>query len=111
MPSAELAYAVLCLNTIGIGIVSAIGVTALLAITPSQIRGQIVALYYLGISWFGSLGPIVTGYLSSMVFGEENLRYAVAMVPIIFAILPLALMPMTRRLYREQVERLGAASA
>ncbi|MFN2098488.1 MFS transporter [Altererythrobacter sp. MF3-039] len=111
MPSAELAYAVLCINTVGIGIVSAIGVTALLAITPSQIRGQIVALYYLGISWFGSLGPIVTGYLSNLVFGEENLRYAVAMVPIIFAILPLALMPMTRRLYREQLARLGVAKS
>lgn len=107
MPSAELAFAVLCINTVGIGIVSAIGVTALLAITPSQIRGQIVALYYFGISQFGSLGPIVTGYLSSLVFGEENIRYAVAMVPIIFAIVPLLLMPMTRRLYLRQVERLG----
>jgi len=111
MPSAELAYAVLCINTIGIGIVSAIGVTALLGITPAQIRGQIIALYYLGISWFGSLGPIATGYLSSLVFGEENIRYAVAMVPIIFAIVPLALMPMTRRLYLQQMVKIGEASS
>lgn len=110
MPNAELAYAMLCINTVGIGIVSAIGITALLAITPSQIRGQIVALYYLGISWFGSLGPIATGYLSNLVYGEENIRYAVATVPVIFAVLPLLLMPLTRRLYLQQVERIGEAA-
>ncbi len=110
MPSAELAFAILCINTIGIGIVSAIGVTSLLVITPAQIRGQVVALYYLAISWFGSLGPIAVGELSSSVFGEDNLRYAVAAVPLIFGLIPFLMMPMTRRLYREQMVRLGAAS-
>lgn len=110
MPSAELAFAILCINTIGIGIVSAIGVTSLLVITPAQIRGQVVALYYLSISWFGSLGPIAVGELSSSVFGEDNLRYAVAAVPLIFGLVPFLMMPMTRQLYREQMVRLGAAS-
>lgn len=110
MPTGELAFAMLCLNTIGIGIVSAIGVTSLLVITPAQIRGQVVALYYLAISWFGSLGPITVGELSSGVFGEENLRYAVAAVPVIFAIAPLLMMPMTRRLYLAQMERLGSST-
>ena len=45
MPSAETAFVVLCINTVGIGIVSAIGVTSLLAITQGQVRGQIIALY------------------------------------------------------------------
>lgn len=110
MPSAELAFAILCINTVGIGIVSAIGVTSLLVITPAQVRGQVVAIYYLAISWFGSLGPIAVGELSSGLFGEENLRYAVASVPVIFAIVPLVMMPLTRRLYREQMVRLGDAS-
>jgi MFS family permease len=110
MPNAELAFAVLCINTVGIGIVSAIGVTSLLVITPGQVRGQIVALYYLTISWFGSLGPIVVGELSSSVFGENDLRYAVAAVPIIFAIVPILMMPATRRLYREQLGKLGQAA-
>ena len=107
MPSGELAFAILCLNIVGIGIVSAIGVTSLLVITPAQIRGQIVALYYLAISWFGSLGPIVVGELSSGVFGENDLRYAVASVPMLFAIAPLLMMPLTRRLYLAQMARLG----
>jgi MFS family permease len=110
MPTAELAFLVLCINTIGIGIVSAIGVTSLLIITPAQIRGQVVALYYLAISWFGSLGPIVAGELSSGVFGEDNLRYAVAAIPVIFAIAPLLMMPLTKRLYREQMDRLGVTT-
>ncbi|SIN59742.1 Major Facilitator Superfamily protein [Parasphingorhabdus marina DSM 22363] len=107
MPTAELAFAILCINTVGIGIVSAIGVTSLLVITPAQVRGQVVAIYYLAISWFGSLGPIAVGELSSGLFGEENLRYAVASVPIIFAVIPLIMMPLTKRLYREQMVRLG----
>ena len=110
MPSAELAFAVLCINTVGIGIVSAIGVTALLVITPAQVRGQIVALYYFAISMFGSLGPIAVGELSSAVFGEADLRYAVAAVPFIFAVIPLLMMPATRRLYRKQIKRLGQSA-
>jgi len=110
MPTAEAAFAVLCINTIGIGIVSAIGVTALLVITPAQIRGQVVAIYYLAISWFGSLGPIVVGELSSAVFGEQDIRYAVAAVPLIFAIVPLLMMPLTRRRYLELTVRLGQST-
>ena len=111
MPNAEMAYAVLCFNTVGIGIVSAIGVTALLPITPPQIRGQVVAIYYLAISLFGSLGPIATGYLSSYVFGEERIGLALASVPILFAIVPALLMPRTRRLYAAQLERLRDRTA
>ena len=110
MPTGELAFAILCLNIVGIGIVTAMGVISLLVITPAQIRGQIVALYYLAISWFGSLGPIAVGELSSGVFGEENLRYAVASVPILFAIIPLLMMPLTRRLYLAQMARLGEST-
>ncbi|MEO1034275.1 MAG: MFS transporter [Pseudomonadota bacterium] len=110
MPTAATSFAMLCINTAGIGIVSAIGVTALLPITPPQIRGQIVAIYYLCISLFGSLGPLVSGYLSSKVFGEDQLGYALACVPIIFAIAPIVLMPQTRRLYVEQLKRLSGST-
>ena len=111
MPTGVLAYAILCLNTVGIGMVSAVGVTALLLITPAQIRGQIVALYYMAISLSGLLlGPTTVGILSTRVFGEENIRYAVAALPILYGIVPLLLIPLTRRLYLKQMERLGAAS-
>ena len=111
MPDGVSAYAVLCINTIGIGIVSSVGVTALLLITPAQIRGQIVALYYMAISLSGLLlGPTTVGFLSTRVYGEENLNLAMASVPVIFGVLPLLFIPVTRRLYLKQMEHLKGAS-
>ncbi len=108
MPNGWTAYAVLCLNTIGIGMVSGVGVTALLLISPSQIRGQIVALYYMAISMAGLwLGFPSVGVLSSRVFGEDNLNIAVGAAPIIFGLIPILLLPVTYRLYKAQMNRLS----
>lgn len=111
MPTGVLAYAVLTINTIGIGMVSAVGVTALLLITPAQIRGQMLALYYMTISLSGLfLGPTTVGTLSTRVFGEENLNHAMAAVPIIYGVIPLLLIPITRKLYLKKMESLREAS-
>lgn len=111
MPTGVAAFAVLCLNTIGIGMVSAVGVTALLLITPSQIRGQVLALYYMTISLSGLfLGPTTVGTLSTRVFGEENLNLAVAATPVIYGIIPLLLIPITRKLYLKKMESLRDVS-
>lgn len=100
------AFAILCVNTVGIAIVSAVGVTALLLITPSQIRGQIVAFYYITVGMTGlMLGPASVGWLSTSVFGEENIRYAMATVPALFGIGPAFLIPITSRLFAEQMAR------
>ncbi len=108
IPDGRLAFAILCLNTVGIGFVSAVGVTALLLITPAQIRGQIVALYYMAISLAGLvLGPTTVGWLSTNIYGEENIRYAMATVPLIFGIIPMLFIPITARKFREQMERVG----
>ena len=69
MPTPELAFAVLAINTIGIAATSATGVTALLQITPGHIRGLTVALYYLTISLAGAIGPWMVGQFSDRVFG------------------------------------------
>lgn len=106
-----LAYALLCINTVGIGIVSSVGVTGLLLITPAQIRGQVVALYYMAIGMTGLiLGPFSVGYLSTEVYGEENIRYAMATVPILFGAIPLLLIPFTIRRFRAQMERVGVSA-
>lgn len=111
MPTPELAYAIICLNTIGIGMVSAVNVTSLLLITPAPIRGQIVALFYVTISMSGLfLGPTTVGYLSTRVFGEDELRLAVAFGPLIYAMIPALLLPTALRLYRAQLARLGNAA-
>jgi len=87
MPTPELAMAVIALNTFGIALASAVGVTALLHITPGRISAQVTALYYMVASLAGLfLGPLTVSLLSDHVFGNENIRYAVSMVPLVYGI-------------------------
>lgn len=112
MPSAWAAFALLCVNTVAIGAASAVGVTALLSITPAAIRGQIIALYYMAISLTGLLlGPTTVGILSTRVFGEDNIRYAMATLPILYGVLPLLILPLTWRNYRLQMRCLTPSAA
>jgi MFS family permease len=108
MPTAELAFVFIGLKTVGIAMVSAVSVTALLNLTPAPIRGQTVALYYIAISLTGLfLGPMTVGLLSDWVFGEENLRYALAVTPLVYGIVPLIFVPITWRLYKRQAAALA----
>ncbi|HLL59870.1 MAG TPA: MFS transporter [Allosphingosinicella sp.] len=112
MPNPWLAFGILCINTAAIGAMTAVGVTALLNITPAPIRGQVIALYYMAISLTGLLlGPTTVGILSTRFYGEENIRYAVATLPVLYGLIPLLIIPITWRLYRRQMERLGTASS
>ena len=111
MPSAELAFAFLFINTAAVGILTAMAVTALLAITPAQIRGQITALYYMTISLAGLfLGPTSVGLLSTYVFGEEELRLAYAATCFVFAVVPTLLIPRILRAYQRQLDRVVVVS-
>ena len=44
--------------------------------------------------------------LSSRVFGEDNLNLAVAVVPVMYGILPILLLPVIYRLYVAQMNRM-----
>lgn len=106
MPSPELAIAVLALNTVGIAATSATSVTALLQITPGQIRGQTVALYYMVISMAGLLlGPSTVGMLSDNVFGNDKLNLAMAALPLAFGMLVLPFAGYARRAYNAELAR------
>lgn len=110
MPSPILAMGVLVFNTFGIAMTTATGVTGLMNITPSEIRGQTVALYYMTISMAGLfLGPTSIGWLSDNVFGNENLNHAAAAVPAIFGIPVILIIGYARRVYLAEVERQEAA--
>ena len=107
MPDPISAFAVFALNTVGIATVTTTAITALLNITPGKVRAQMVALYYMVISITGLLlGPPTVGWLTDNVVGTENLRYAMAMLPAIYGTIPLLLIPVTRRLYVQQMDRL-----
>lgn len=105
MPSPTLAFVMLAFSSVCIGTVTAAGIIALLDIAPANLRGQIVALYYMAISISGlGLGPPTVGILSTRVFGEANLRYATASIPILYGIIPLLLIPLITRAYRRALE-------
>ncbi len=100
MPSPMLTFVCLGIGTIAIGAVTATGSIALLDITPAAIRGQVVAVYYMLISITGlGLGPTTVGLLSTRVLGEGHLHEAIAMVPLIYGLVPLILLPFVRRRY------------
>jgi MFS family permease len=104
MPTGELAFAVLVVNLVGLAMISAMAPVALLNITPGQIRGQIVAIYYLVISLTGLvLGPMTVGLLNDFVVGEENARYSVALVPVIFGLPTLVLVRWMLKSYRAKI--------
>jgi MFS family permease len=104
MPTGELAFAVLLFNLVGLAMVSALAPVALLNITPSEIRGQIIAIYYLVISITGLvLGPMTVGLMNDWVVGEEGVRYSVALVPVIFGLPVIALMRWALKSYRAEI--------
>jgi hypothetical protein len=108
MPTPALAFAMLALSSVCIGTVTAAGIIALLDIAPANVRGQIVALYYMAISISGlGLGPPTVGILSTRVFGEANLRYATASIPILYGLIPLLLLPLIARAYRRNIAARG----
>lgn len=109
MPGPWSALAMLWLSLVMVTALTAVAVTALLNITPVQIRAQVVALYFMAISLSGLLlGPTSVGLLSTRVFGEAGIRYAIAALPVLYGLVPLMLIPLTRRLYRAQLARLDS---
>lgn len=112
MPNAWAAFAVYQVNTIGIATLSATAPTALLNITPGQIRGQVVALYLIVISIAGLLlGPTSIGLLNDYVFGEQGIRYAAALVPVLFGVPILLTVAGTRRRYAREFDSVQAQRA
>lgn len=104
MPNGHLAIIILGITMMGSALTSATGVTALLNIIPANMRGQVVALYYMTISLFGiGFGPLSIGLMNDYIFGEAGLRYSMAVLPIIFGLPLLAFLPRILRLYRNEL--------
>lgn len=101
MPNPYVAMAIYGANTVGIAFVSAVGVTALLNITPDGIKAQLVAFYYMCISMAGLfIGPPAIGLFNDFVFGTDGIRYSMALVPALFGIPVLLAGPYVLKKYR-----------
>jgi len=110
MPDAWAAFVLLVTSTIGIAMVSGVAPNALLMVTPGEIRGQVIAVYFLIISMTGLvLGPMTVGLLNDMVFGEAGARYSMALVPLIYGVPVLLLARGSLRHYSASVNTTDSA--
>ena len=108
MPSGEWCFVILAINTVGLTWLSATGITALVNIIPADIRAQIIAFYYMVISITGlMLGPTAVGLLTDNIFGEQDIRYSMVAMPIIFGIPLLLILPLSRKFYREEYKSIN----
>ncbi|GLQ19583.1 MFS transporter [Algimonas porphyrae] len=112
LPTGILAFLMFCTTTVGIGLVSATGVNALLAIVPGDVRGVVVAIYYFFISFIGgALSPPFIGWLNDAFFAGDGLRYAMAIYPLAFGLPVIVLSAFTLRHYRAALLRQDASHA
>lgn len=108
MPTAGLALIFLGVMLAAVALSSATGVTALLNIIPSNIRGQSVAIYYMATALLGQgLGPLCIGLMNDHVFGYDNLRYSMASLPLIFGVPLFLAVPWIMKKYRQSFEELN----
>jgi len=79
MPSPWLALALFALGPALMLVAAPSLNTALQIITPNEMRGQMTAIYlFIVLAVSAMVGPTFFAFLSTNVFGEENLRYAIA---------------------------------
>lgn len=79
MPSAEIAVALLFVGFLGMSITSGTSPSAVVGITPSQLRGQMTALFFFTINLLGGLtGPPLVGLVADALGGGDNLKYGMA---------------------------------
>jgi len=108
MPNGTLAFVLIALNLVGMASVTTAGAAGLMNIAPGEIRSQVTALYFVIISVTGlNLGPPTVGLLSDFVFGAENIRYALAMVPVIYGVPLMFTLRSTLRRYRQRIAQMG----
>jgi MFS family permease len=110
MPTGWSALIMSLIGLVGIALVTAGGPPAILAIIPSDIRGQVIAIYYMVISLCGLLlGPTAVGFFTDTVFNDPaKLRYSLALIAAIVGIPALLAMPTIKRLYLSQLDKVAA---
>lgn len=88
MPTPYLALVMLLPMTVGTMAATAAGISALMIVTPNQIRAQVSALYYFVINMFGlTVGPTGVAIFTDYVFRDDSLlRYSVGSIAVLAGI-------------------------
>ncbi|MCS6948637.1 MAG: MFS transporter, partial [Steroidobacteraceae bacterium] len=112
MPTPELALAMLVPATLGAAAPTAAGAAAVVAISPPQMRSQIIAFYYFVLNVVGlTVGPPAVAAMTDFYFQDESqLRYSITVVAIFFALAGLALLLYNRPYFRAGIEEAKAWS-
>ena len=81
-------------------------------VTPTELRGKMTALYLFIYSVVGvAFAPVITGFLSTYLVGEGNIRMAMFLPPAIFGPISLIITLLGLKPYGREVERLKALEA
>ncbi|RMF96232.1 MAG: hypothetical protein D6727_08900, partial [Gammaproteobacteria bacterium] len=105
LPSAELSFAVYILTIVGAAMATATAPTSLVNIAPGQIRSQTIALFYLVISLIGAIiGPQAVAFFTDYLFRDESMiRYSMALLPAIVAVVAIYPASIVRAAYRREL--------
>ena len=97
----------LVLGVLGNGIIQAAGITTVLKITPNSMRGQVAALYFLGVNLIGAgIGPtFITALAAFLAAGNEGLGQAMALTAVVSCSLALFMLMKTATAFKKMQQR------
>jgi MFS family permease len=113
MPTPELSMACNAVFYLTLGMTGPMLNAAMLAISPNEIRGQIMTLYLFIYTVVGvGLAPYVTGLTTDHIFtSPDDLRWSIVLLHVVFLPLSLAITWFGLKAFRHEVERLNSEDA
>ena len=112
MPSPWLAWGLSTLSLFSLGMGGPSQNAAFQIVTPTEMRGKMTALFLLVYSLTAvAFAPMVTGFMSTYVVGEANIRWAIFIPSVIFGPTSLLITVLGLKPYGREVERLRALEA
>ena len=113
MPTPELSMAFNAVGFLTLGMSGPMLNAVMLAITPNQVRGQVMTLYLFIYTVVGvGFAPLITGLTTDYVFtSPDDLRWSLMLLHVIFMPLALWVTWLGLKPFRAEVERLNADDA
>ena len=112
MPNPWLAWGMSTLSLFSLGMGGPSQNAAFQIVTPTELRGKMTALFLLVYSLTAvAFAPMVTGFMSTYVVGEANIRWAIFIPAVIFGPTSLVITLLGLKPYGREVERLRALEA
>lgn len=111
MPTPELAMTFSAVAFVSLGMTGPMLNASMLAISPNEIRGQIMTLYLFIYTVVGvGMGPYVTGLTTDHIFtSPSDLRWSIMLLHVVFLPLSLGVTWLGLKAFRKEVERLNLA--